>query len=61
MSFIVIALASLLINNFIYYHSEFLMKYFDADDYKLGKLYNVTSLLPFVMLIMFIIYMVWFR
>ncbi len=61
MSFIAIALASLLINIFIYNHSEYLIKHLDLDEYKIEKLHDATSLLTFVMLIMFIIYMVWFR
>ncbi len=60
MSFIVIALASLLLNNFIYYHAEFLIAH-GLDEHKLEKLHDATSSLSFVMLIMFIIYMVWFR
>lgn len=60
MSFIVIILTSMLLNSFINNHSEYLIEH-GLDENKIEMLHKATSMLSFVMLIMFIIYMVWFK
>ncbi|KKL45556.1 hypothetical protein LCGC14_2354450 [marine sediment metagenome] len=60
MSFIVIALVSIVVhwtinNHWSYFRSQ------GFDEELLEKIYDGTNLLVFVMLIMFLIYMVWLR
>ncbi len=61
MTFLVIALISMVIHNLIENHAEELMHLSGMNKYQLEKIYDATYFLPFVMLILYIIYMVFLK
>lgn len=60
MSFIVIALISLIIHNAVENYIDFFREHNVSERY-LEMIYEASSLLVFIMLIFFLIYMVWLR
>ncbi len=61
LSLIVVALISLLLNNIIYNHSDSIAEKFNLKEGGIEILFDATYITTFLMLIIHIIYMVFFR
>ncbi len=61
LAFIALALISLIANYTISNHPETLMEISGVTEYQLSKAYDSTYVFTFLMLVIYIIYMVWFK